>query len=152
MDSHDNRRYDSAGDAFRWLATGFGLGMLIGGALGILLAPKPGRETREQLKEIATDLGERARTVAGEFGEKTAATYSTVSEQTRTRSTELGGKVRSIAGDLTSKVSTAKETGTRAMKAVKEGYKKTVEELGSEEGAEEDIDVQVEVDVDTDEK
>ncbi len=34
-------------NALMYLLAGFGLGALIGGAAGILFAPKPGNETRE---------------------------------------------------------------------------------------------------------
>lgn len=131
MDSNDSR-HDYAGDAIRWLATGFGLGMLIGGALGVLLAPKAGRETREQLKEIATDLGERARVVAGEFGEKASSTYTTVSDRTRVATREAGDRVRTVTGDVKTRIATAKEAGGRAVKAVREGYRKTVKDLSGE--------------------
>jgi len=35
------------------------LGGIVGAALGILLAPKPGREMRKQLKDIAVDTKEK---------------------------------------------------------------------------------------------
>ncbi len=154
MTGQDERHYDYAGEAVRWLAAGFGLGMLIGGALGILLAPKPGSETREQLKEIATDLSERARTVASDLSTKATATYGDVSERARTSSTDVGGRMRTVAKDLGGKVAEAKIAGTRAYEAVKEGYKKTVEELGTEEKAVADEgDIEVEVDIEpTDEQ
>lgn len=40
---------------------GFLLGALAGAAAALLLAPAPGRETREQLKEKAIELRERAK-------------------------------------------------------------------------------------------
>jgi gas vesicle protein len=123
MNRDDYRDY--AGDAVRWLAAGFGLGLLIGGALGILLAPKSGRETREQLREIATDFGERARTVAGDLGERASATYGTVSERAKAAATGIGERAGTI-----------RETGARIGKAVREGYKKKVEELEGEAGEE----------------
>jgi len=38
----------------------FLLGGIIGGCLGILFAPKSGKETREKLKTLLEDLGEKA--------------------------------------------------------------------------------------------
>lgn len=129
----DYGRGDYGGDAVRWLAAGFGLGMLIGGALGILLAPKSGRETRDQLREVATDFGGRAKTVAddlsvrareaaGEMSEKAAASYS--------RATE---RARAAAEEATERAKHVRETASRASRAAKEGYKKTMEELAAEE-------------------
>ena len=46
-------------------ATGLGIGLLVGMvagiAAGLLYAPRPGSETRGQIRERATDLGEKAR-------------------------------------------------------------------------------------------
>ena len=39
---------------------GFLVGVLAGAAIGILYAPKPGRETRAMLKEKATELKDKA--------------------------------------------------------------------------------------------
>ncbi len=50
---------------------GFGMGLLvgaaIGAALGILLAPGSGKETRTQIKEKASDLVEKAKEKASEI-------------------------------------------------------------------------------------
>ena len=39
---------------------GFLVGMIAGAAIGILYAPKPGKETRALLKEKATELKDKA--------------------------------------------------------------------------------------------
>ena len=43
-------------------AIGFGIGLLtgavIGGVIGLLYAPKPGKETRQLIKDKAVDVGE----------------------------------------------------------------------------------------------
>jgi len=47
---------------------GLMMGTLVGVGLGILLAPRAGQETREQLKGKAQVVGERLKTTAAEMG------------------------------------------------------------------------------------
>jgi gas vesicle protein len=49
------------------LAIGFAVGAVIGAALGMLYAPKPGRETRAQIKEKASEIIEKAKDKAAEI-------------------------------------------------------------------------------------
>ena len=127
----ENRRLEAAGDAIKWLAAGIGLGLLFGAAMGILLAPKSGRETREQLKDVATELGGKARVVARDLGEKAATTYGSVSDKTRTMASDLGTRARSTAKGIGEKVATGKLAATEAIEAAKDGYRRKVEELSS---------------------
>lgn len=43
-----------------YLLAGFGLGALFGAASGVLFAPKPGKETREDLGERIKELKEKS--------------------------------------------------------------------------------------------
>src|SRR5271156_131487 len=60
-------RFDAAADAFRgrnyWPSrvTGFLIGAGVGAALGILLAPASGSETRNSVRDKAADMGNRIR-------------------------------------------------------------------------------------------
>jgi gas vesicle protein len=47
------------------LGIGLGIGILVGAVLGILYAPKSGKETRQEIKTKATEV---AREVRGRFG------------------------------------------------------------------------------------
>jgi gas vesicle protein len=47
----------------------FGAGILVGAGLGLLFAPKPGRELRDDLRRNAGDLGENLKHRAGDLGE-----------------------------------------------------------------------------------
>lgn len=143
-DNRDYRGYDYAGDAFRWLSAGFGLGLLVGGALGLLLAPKAGHETRERLKEFASDFGERAKVVAGDFseramtaasglGEQATSTYGTVSSSATSAAEDLSKSAKVVSGTLADGIAMFKEAGTKFQDAVKEGYTKKVGELASDE-------------------
>ena len=48
----------------------FLLGGIVGAAVGILFAPRPGKETREKLKVLLEDLGEKADVLLEEGKEK----------------------------------------------------------------------------------
>jgi gas vesicle protein len=69
------------------ILAGIGIGALIGAVAGVLLAPKAGRETREELGERITDLGHRV----GDLSERVA---------TRVRSAvDAGRRVMDDTGD-----------------------------------------------------
>ncbi len=46
-------------NALVYLLAGFGLGALIGGLAGLLFAPKPGTETREQIGSKVKELKDK---------------------------------------------------------------------------------------------
>ena len=48
----------------------FGAGILVGAGLGLLFAPKPGRELREDLRRNAGDLGENIKNRAEDLRQK----------------------------------------------------------------------------------
>jgi gas vesicle protein len=141
MTGNENyQRYDSSGESMRWMVAGFGLGLLIGGAIGLLLAPKAGHETRGIIRDFATDFHEKARVVTGDIHQavKTAATTYTeqatgtigqVTEKAKVVATGVGEKTRKVSGKITEGISTLKEAGTKFSEAVREGYKKKMTEL-----------------------
>jgi gas vesicle protein len=57
-----------------WLLT-FILGGLIGAAVALLIAPKSGRQTREQLKDVAQEAKEKVKDIAQEAKEKAESYY-----------------------------------------------------------------------------
>jgi gas vesicle protein len=79
---------------------GIGLGAIIGAAAGLLFAPKPGTETREDLKKAAEDLKSRAEGIVSEL--------STQVDELMQRSKELADTTRT-------KVQQAVEAGKQAM-------------------------------------
>ncbi len=133
----DYRRSDYSGDTIRFLTAGFGMGLLVGAALGILLAPKSGRETREQLKEFATEMGDRAKTAAGTIGEHATATYGQVSESAKTAADRAGETAQQVKTTVSETASTVKDVTGRVTRAAKKGYKKTMDELQAVEEGEE---------------
>ncbi|MFH2069887.1 MAG: YtxH domain-containing protein [Elusimicrobiota bacterium] len=59
----------------------FLLGGLIGAAVGLLFAPKPGRETREKLKVLIDELGEKAEDIFEEGKDKVEGFVSDVKDR-----------------------------------------------------------------------
>jgi len=51
---------------------GLGIGLLIGGVLGLLLAPRSGKETRAMMKKGYENVKERATEAMEEIGKKLA--------------------------------------------------------------------------------
>ena len=92
---------------------GIGLGAIIGAAAGLLFAPKPGAETREEIKKAAEDLRSRAEEVVGELS-------SSVDD--------LMTKSKGLLDSTKSKVQQAIETGKQAMAETKEKMEKEAEE------------------------
>ena len=48
----------------------FGAGMLVGAGLGLLFAPKPGKEIRHDIGEKVTDFSKRVEHTAGDLGRR----------------------------------------------------------------------------------
>lgn len=67
--------------------TGFILGAVVGVAIGFLYAPKPGKETRELLKEKAEKAKAKADEVAEKAKETAAETRGRVEEKLSRRKT-----------------------------------------------------------------
>jgi gas vesicle protein len=75
---------DSEGNGFLWFLTGLG----IGAALGVLYAPKPGRETRETLagkaeegRNLVVERAQRAKEQANQWVDKGRDVISQQKEQ-----------------------------------------------------------------------
>jgi len=110
--------------AFGWFVAGLGLGALV----GILYAPKSGRETREDIVTTAKDGTEyvkvRAKEVADQAGElvnrgkATAGEYvqrgREVVERGRTQWEEFVDRGKGFVNDQTVKVSAAVDAGRNA--------------------------------------
>ena len=67
----------------RLIFTGLGIGLLAGLAIGILIAPKTGHETRGQLKDIAGDFTKKAKDLATTFGDKVSTTKDAIKRGTQ---------------------------------------------------------------------
>jgi gas vesicle protein len=89
------------------LILGFFIGGLVGAGVALLLAPQPGRETRQKIKELADEAKEKA------------AKYSE----------ELKGQVTSTVGKGKEIIEEKKSLVTAAVEAGKEAYQKEKEKL-----------------------
>lgn len=67
------RQYDEDEDGAVWtsVAAGVVIGVAVGGILGLLFAPKPGRELREDLKDRAEQAFDDLQNAAGELSDRT---------------------------------------------------------------------------------
>jgi gas vesicle protein len=74
MSEHDDK------NALVYLLAGFGLGALIGAAAGLLFAPKPGTEMRDELASKAKELKGKTQEWIAEQKAKRAAQLPPVEE------------------------------------------------------------------------
>jgi len=89
---------------FAALTLVFVAGGLIGAALGVLFAPRPGAETREKIKERAEEAREKLRGTVETIRDKAEGLAETGKE----KYTEIFGKVRESVDKIKEKVSPAK--------------------------------------------
>ena len=75
-------------------AKGFGIGLLVGVVLGLLFAPRPGKETRAVLKEKVDYIKDRALEVMEEAGEKSVEAVERSAEAVRAKSAEAAGRIK----------------------------------------------------------
>lgn len=83
---------------------GFLFGAVVGGILGLLFAPKPGEETRKDIKESAEKLYERGKEVYGEQREKLQEAMETGKEAVGQKSEELKSRLSETAQKLRERV------------------------------------------------
>jgi len=99
-----------------WFLAGLGVGALI----GVLYAPKAGKETREDIvstamdaKQRAADLVDKGRQQAGEYVDRGKEYY----EKGRTQWSQYVDKGKGYVGETADKVSAAVEAGKQAYQA-----------------------------------
>jgi len=104
---------ENSGNGVGWFLAGLGLGAL----LGVLYAPKSGKETREEIvstaldaKQRATELVEKGRQQAGEYVDRGKDYY----EKGRTQWSQYVDKGRGYVGETAEKLSAAVEAGKHA--------------------------------------
>ena len=115
MNDKENDMSDenSSSSGIGWFLAGLGLGAL----LGVLYAPKSGKETREEIvstaldaKQRAADLVEKGRQQANEYVDRGKDYY----EKGRTQWSQYVDKGRVYVGETADKLSAAVEAGKHA--------------------------------------
>jgi gas vesicle protein len=104
----------------RDFTVGVVVGAMFGVALGLLLAPQPGAETRERLRREGERLRERARVKADDVAGQARRTANDVADRMRT--SDLVNRALDAAGEAIARGRSAFETRTeRARRAYEEG-------------------------------
>jgi len=102
----------------------FSAGLLIGGliglGLGLLFAPKPGSETREELRVKADEMGGRLRDTAQDVSER-------VRSRMREGAGEIATKVKDSVGETSHKLRGAYERGRDTMQQKRKDMLDTLE-------------------------
>jgi len=110
---------DSGSDAIKWVSIGFGIGLLVGGIVGLLMAPKSGDETREQLKGYASDLSEKTKDLASNLSDKSKDYASTVTEKVSQATMTAKDAAKSAASVAQDYIRAGKEAVTNVASAIR---------------------------------
>ncbi len=97
---------------------GFLLGGVVGAALGLLFAPKPGKETREFLADKAKDYINSADSLYMTGREKAVELYSTASDKAGAANTQVREKIEVARARLNAAVSSAAEKAADGLHTV----------------------------------
>jgi gas vesicle protein len=97
---------DSKGQGLAWLLAGLGIGALV----GVLYAPKSGRETREDIAHGAREGSEYLRTRT----KQTAEHEGTLVDKGKEQVGEYVERGRRLVGDQSNRVAAAVEAGREA--------------------------------------
>jgi len=99
------------------LALGAGLAAAAGYLVGILTAPKSGKQTRRDIKHAA----EKGIAAAEKDAKQVQAEVESLVKEAKTKGGDLSGKAKDELDDLVAKAKTAKEKATTVVAAVKKG-------------------------------
>lgn len=86
----------------------FVLGILLGGILGLLFAPRPGKETREILKKTAKDYSEKGKILYEEKSERLSEAIESGKKTFEEKSKELKERFGDIKEKVSEKISDIK--------------------------------------------
>ncbi|HUN54584.1 MAG TPA: YtxH domain-containing protein [Smithella sp.] len=105
------------------LLKGLFVGGLIGMALGVLFAPKSGRQTREDITRRADELLVKAKKEYGKAVEKSKTAYNTAANNLK----DLGTTAQEKAADVEGKVSEFVHQGAEVIQSNKNRLKMAID-------------------------
>ncbi|WP_347862548.1 YtxH domain-containing protein [Salimicrobium sp. PL1-032A] len=105
------------------------IGALIGAAAALFMAPKSGRELREDFNENSGVLKERA----GEWKEQAVSTTSELSKNVSQKSQELGSKVKTKVQGESTEEKEAEQAAQEVAEAIEEAARELEQEQLNEE-------------------
>ena len=115
-----SERYDD-GKGLAMLIAGFGLGTLVGTVIGLLVAPKSGRELRSDIAEYSKEYYDKVKDYgrdAYESGrERARRAYEAGREKAAAYSSRVSDKIhdaREVVGDTANRYSNAVRTGVES--------------------------------------
>jgi len=73
----ESEHQDSERSVMLSVLAGIGVGVLVGAIAGLLLAPRPGRETRENISHTLTDLGTKISDLSQQVATKVKSAVET---------------------------------------------------------------------------
>lgn len=116
---------------------GLALGSLVGSALGVLFAPKSGKETREDIKDIAEKSVDTIKAKTNELSETVQETYNEAKNKFNKFSEEKLTDLRRVASDVEDKTEEVKDKASKKVNEVKSEAAKGVDKAAKkvEEGA-----------------
>ena len=113
--------------------SGFVLGLFVGGvigcAVGMLLAPKAGSETRSDLRELGDNWRTRADEMAADLRSRGAAEFDSMSER-------VGPAVDSLRERSASTIGAVRDAGSGAVTSAREGVDVVRAKIGLGDGHE----------------
>ncbi len=109
-------RYDD-GRGMSMLIAGFGLGTLVGTVIGLLIAPKSGRELRGDIADYSKNYYDKAKEYGHEAYESGRSKAREAYETGRDRAQEYSAKVGEKISDAKEHISDAAERLTKTVKS-----------------------------------
>lgn len=118
------------GRALSYLIAGFGLGTVVGTVIGLLVAPKAGRELRADLAEYGKDYLDKAKDVSRDAYQASREQARGAYEAGRERATDYSARVGERLAEVKEQLGEATQ---RLGEAVKATYDKQAEQSEEQE-------------------
>jgi gas vesicle protein len=128
-------RYDD-GRGMAMLIAGFGLGTLVGTVIGLLIAPKSGRELRADIAEYGRDAYDKVKDTSREAYEKGRERARQAYETSRERAGDYTSRVREKVDEVRDKVGEVRETLSGTVQRFGDAVRAGVERARGPEGGE----------------